>query len=362
MQEQGGGSYMRFASEYMTIEQIVPLMDAIRIGFLDNQNDLIAIAKLNTSNFEETEEGISAALHLYHYSVAADGSISMGERLKEDAAITALPEGMPVVLTVVVWLDGDHVENSYVATNAQSITGVLNLQFASSAELQPAYRDDSDETSSEEMDPEEPTPTVPDEAYYLGEKNGQYSFYTLNAEGGYDYELHFEGTVNEETHTIIVESVSQYPEDGVVIPALVAYAGDDTRYSVSIDPSAPFETLVADTVDIRFLPISGSKVGITDTVLSNLFDASEDKRTVYHSLDLSGLDISSATDMSFMFSGCSGLTELNVGGFDTTNVTDMSKMFYDCASLPYLDLSGWDMDNADTTDMFVNCPAEIKYS
>ena len=141
-QAQGGGSFIRFASERLALAQMVPLMDAIRIGFLNNQNDLIAIAKPNTSNFEETEEGVVAPLYLYDYSVAVDGSISVGERLKDDATITALPESTPIVLTVVVWLDGDHVENSHVDINAQSVTGVLNLQFASSAELDPAYRNE----------------------------------------------------------------------------------------------------------------------------------------------------------------------------------------------------------------------------
>ena len=146
-QAQGGGSYIRFASEHLILTQIVPLMDAIRVGFLNNQNDLIAIAKPNTSNFEETEDGVIAPLYLYNYSVAVDGSISIGERLKDDATITALPEGTPVVLTMVVWLDGDHVENSHVDINAQSVTGILNLQFASSAELDPAYRNEQDDTT-----------------------------------------------------------------------------------------------------------------------------------------------------------------------------------------------------------------------
>ena len=45
------------------------------------------------------------------------------------------------------------------------------------------------------------------------------------------------------------------------------------------------------------------------------------------------LDVSAVTDMSNMFSGCSGLTELNLGGFDTAAVTDMSGMFSGCSGL-----------------------------
>lgn len=134
-----GGSYMTFQRENLTQNQLISLMDAIRIGFLDNHNDLVAIAKLNTSNYEQTEDGISAPLYLYNYVVAADGSISVGERRKDDAAIIELQDSVPTVLTVVIWLDGDHVENSFVTAGAQNVTGLLNLQFTSSAELHPVY-------------------------------------------------------------------------------------------------------------------------------------------------------------------------------------------------------------------------------
>lgn len=59
----------------------------------------------------------------------------MGERRTEDGVITELPESTPVVITVVVWLDGDHVDNSLVANTAKAMEGKLNLQFSSSAEL-----------------------------------------------------------------------------------------------------------------------------------------------------------------------------------------------------------------------------------
>ena len=44
-------------------------------------------------------------------------------------------------------------------------------------------------------------------------------------------------------------------------------------------------------------------------------------------------------DSSFIFSGLSALTTLNLWGLDTSNVINMSYMFYDCRSLKSLDLS-----------------------
>ena len=60
------------------------------------------------------------------------------------------------------------------------------------------------------------------------------------------------------------------------------------------------------------------------------------------SLDLSGLDTSSATGMSSMFSGCSSLESLDLSGFDTSNVIGMRDMFRYCKSLTSLDPSGFD--------------------
>ena len=55
---------------------------------------------------------------------------------KEDAALLELPQNSPAIVTVVVWLDGDQVDNSMVSDSGkQSMSGVLNLQFASSADL-----------------------------------------------------------------------------------------------------------------------------------------------------------------------------------------------------------------------------------
>lgn len=136
---QGSGSYMRFSSEDMDTEQLLRLMDTIRIGFLDNRNTLVGLAKLNVSNYEEQEEGVFAPLYLYEYALEEDGSISVGERRSNDAKILSLPQNSPAVITVVVWLDGDHVDNSMVnETSHQSMSGVLNLQFASSADLLPS--------------------------------------------------------------------------------------------------------------------------------------------------------------------------------------------------------------------------------
>ena len=143
---QGGGSYMRLSCEDMSSEQIVTMMDAIRIAFLDHQNRILAVAKLNTSNHESTEEGVIASLYLYEYAASPGGSMYMGERMAEDNVITPLTKNAATVITAVVWLDGDYVGNSMAGYKGQQMEGVLNLQFASGADLQSSNQPISDDS------------------------------------------------------------------------------------------------------------------------------------------------------------------------------------------------------------------------
>ena len=74
------------------------------------------------------------------------------------------------------------------------------------------------------------------------------------------------------------------------------------------------------------------------------------------SLDLSSLDTSQVTGMSYMFYNCSSLASLDVSGLDTSNVTDMGGMFSGCSSLSSLDLSSFDTSNVTSmSSMFYNC-------
>ena len=75
------------------------------------------------------------------------------------------------------------------------------------------------------------------------------------------------------------------------------------------------------------------------------------------SLDLSGWDTSNVTNMHSMFSSCPNLTSVgDLSGWNTGKVTDMYGMFYNCSSLTSLDLSSWNTSNlTDTSYMFNGC-------
>ncbi len=145
----GGGSYMEFATKDsgFPLAKMIELMDAVRVAFIDDQGNLLGIAKLNTSNRSVVDGVAKAPLYLYDYSFDEEGVLIMGERQKDTGGqdgqrknfITNLEQNIAKAVSVVVWLDGDIVDNTKVsATQEASLYGVLNLQFATSADLVPA--------------------------------------------------------------------------------------------------------------------------------------------------------------------------------------------------------------------------------
>ena len=72
--------------------------------------------------------------------------------------------------------------------------------------------------------------------------------------------------------------------------------------------------------------------------------------------ELIKLNISNMTNMSYMFSTCHSLTELDLSNFDTSSVTNMTDMFKNCSNLTSLDLSNFDTSKVTRMDyMFNGC-------
>ena len=144
----GGGSYMEFSTRdaAFPLDKMIALMDAVRVGFVDMQGNLLGVGKLNTSNRTILDGTVKASLYLYDYTIEPKGekdgklgAMIMGERRKTDNKIMDLTQNTAAALSVVVWLDGDIVDNTMVsATESASLNGMLNLQFATSADLVPA--------------------------------------------------------------------------------------------------------------------------------------------------------------------------------------------------------------------------------
>ena len=72
--------------------------------------------------------------------------------------------------------------------------------------------------------------------------------------------------------------------------------------------------------------------------------------------ELIKLNVSNMTNMSYMFSACHSLTELDLSNFDTSSVTNMTDMFKNCSNLTTLDLSNFDTSKVTRMDyMFNGC-------
>ena len=196
---QGGGSYMSFTtSSDLSVTKMVRLMSGIRVVLMDGNQQILGIAALDTAlgknvytvldeetrnetgmyayldgsagvyqnsdlinqeqynslpdisnvTFNKTTGKVTAKLYLYNYEMTRSatstedeikytGGLTLGS--KGDGVITALKADVVQKVTALVYLDGSVVNNSTVASNSMySMTGVLNLQFSSSAELLPA--------------------------------------------------------------------------------------------------------------------------------------------------------------------------------------------------------------------------------
>ncbi len=177
----GSGSKMIFApgADDFTSAQMKDLMSAIRIVFTtkevvgegDNattRDKIVAIAGLDTDNAAATVDGgyeVSVKLMEYDWTVQLtqdneptgivldidDDNKFKANEIKEKGedgtetisttkfAQTLMPlnQNEATVLTAIVYLDGDYVDNADVATKGTSMMGTLSLQFSSDAELNP---------------------------------------------------------------------------------------------------------------------------------------------------------------------------------------------------------------------------------
>ena len=135
---EGKGSTMTFTAEDgMKAEAVQPLMEAIRVAFIDPKGGTIyGIATLENFTTKAEDNSTTGTLTLRDYEFAADGKLTIKEGTKS-AELMTLTQNQATRLTVVVWLDGDTVDNGMVANGAKSLTGSMNLQFSSDAPLQP---------------------------------------------------------------------------------------------------------------------------------------------------------------------------------------------------------------------------------
>lgn len=130
----GGGSTMTFASSSPSFsnDAMKDLMANIKIVFFNTEDGtILGNAVLDTEGAKNTADGFEAAIYL----VDATGNMITEQA---NAKLMALTQNATTKVSALVYLDGDNITNADVAADATtSVTGKLNLQFSSSANLVP---------------------------------------------------------------------------------------------------------------------------------------------------------------------------------------------------------------------------------
>ena len=171
----GSGATMTFSSadSAFVAANIKELMENINVVFVDVDGTIVAVAKADTTNTEDSADGkVTAKLYLHEFTfntatvdektVYTDIKVGQKKGLEENGTgdynpvIMSLDQNKTTVLSAYVYLDGDTVENSDVATGAESMSGTINLQFSSDAELKPMQYADLMNGSSSSTDTETP--------------------------------------------------------------------------------------------------------------------------------------------------------------------------------------------------------------
>ena len=149
---QGSGSYMEFTpANGLTVEQFGKLVSAIHVLFVNGDGTVVAVAGAdvgtNNANIKTTGEGqnikpttskLNLVMKEANITGTDDKTVTTTVDNNAKDKIMNLDQGKATKLTVLVYLDGNAVQNGDVsATELSSLTGTMNLQFASSADLVP---------------------------------------------------------------------------------------------------------------------------------------------------------------------------------------------------------------------------------
>ena len=209
----------------------------------------------------------------------------------------------------------------------------------------------------------------------------------MNGNGG---QLNTAYTGNGESHNIIQPSIGVYRWHRITPSFTLEYTDrNSTPHSETILTEEELKSRIQELKTVQegqtvYLNLKTCKIisnglkikdcsrlfsncqGVTSVDLSEL-DTSETTTMSYMfytcnslaNVILSNTNTSKVTEMISMFYNCYNLTTLNLSSFDTSNVSNMSGMFYYCADLTSLDLSNFTFSKVtNSSSMFENVPSD----
>lgn len=108
---------------------VAKLAKALRVVFINTaDNTILGVAGIDTADMTN---GNTYGLHMYNYTVDDVGTVTLGDK-KADDSITTLTKDTAKAISTLVYVDGGAVDYAM-----DKVTGSLNLQFCTDAELHP---------------------------------------------------------------------------------------------------------------------------------------------------------------------------------------------------------------------------------
>lgn len=127
---QGGGATFTVTDG----TDVAKLAKALRVVFINTaDNTILGVAGMD-KNAVDGKNNVYA-LHMYDYDVTDEGTITLKDKLTDDT-ITTLTKDTAKAISTLVYVDGGAVDYAM-----DKVTGSLNLQFCTDAELQPMKYD-----------------------------------------------------------------------------------------------------------------------------------------------------------------------------------------------------------------------------
>lgn len=130
---QGSGScYVYYADTPEDQARSLELLKYMKIAFIDSEGNLLAKAYMDTQRHFAANGKVTVPM------VLENDSINIGTDDEGEAvfAITPLEKNTPMLVTALVYLDGDNLTNDYVLASSD-IDGQLNIQFGNNQLLHP---------------------------------------------------------------------------------------------------------------------------------------------------------------------------------------------------------------------------------
>lgn len=123
---QGGGATFTVTDG----TDVAKLAKALRVVFINTaDNTILGVAGMD-KNAVDGKNNVYA-LHMYDYDVTDEGTITLKDKLTDDT-ITTLTKDTAKAISTLVYVDGGAVDYAM-----DKVTGTLNLQFCTDANLQP---------------------------------------------------------------------------------------------------------------------------------------------------------------------------------------------------------------------------------